>query len=75
MVQFRVTRWVKNDYIHHSLFAQMLIDLKWWVLAQRQTDARLFLMYTIVHTLVLIEAIKHVKLHRNLLNLQHILAN
>ena len=54
---------------------QMFIDCKWWDLAQRRTDARLSLMYKIVHNLVLIEAIKYVKLQRNNINLQQVLAN
>ena len=44
-------------------------------LAQRPTDARLSLMYKIVHNPVLIEAIKYVKPQRNLINLQQILVN
>ena len=54
---------------------QMLIDLKWWDLAQRRTDARLSLMFKIVHNLILIEAMKYVKLQGNLINLQQILAD
>ena len=45
------------------------------LVAQRRRDARHSLMYKIVHNLVLIEAIKYVKLQRNLINLQQILAN
>ena len=75
MVQRRAARWVKNDYVQQSSVTQMLKDLKWRDLAQRRTDVRLSLMYKIVHNHVLIEAIKYVKLQRNLINLQQILAN
>ena len=68
--------WVNtNDYVQQSSVTQMLIDIKWQDLAQRWTDARLSLMYKIVHNFVLIEAIKYVKLQRNIINLQQILAN
>ena len=53
----------------------MLTDLEWQELAQRRADTLLFLMYMIVHNLILIEAIKYVKLQRNLINLQQILVN
>ena len=53
----------------------MLVGLKWQDLAQKRTDARLSLMFKTVHNLVLIEAIKYVKLHRNLINLHQIMAN
>ena len=52
----------------------MLQDLKWRTLAQRRVDARLALMYKIVHGLVLVEAIRYVKLQRNNIHLQQILA-
>ena len=67
--------WVKNDYIQQSSVTQMLIDLKWRDLAQRQTGARISQMYKIVHNLVLTEAIKYVKIQRNLIKLHQILAN
>ena len=57
-----------------SSVTQMLIDLKWWDLAQRQIDVRLSLMYKIVHSLILIEAIKYVNVHKNFIKLQQILA-
>ena len=47
MVQCRVARWVKNDYVQQNSVTQMLIDLKWWDLAHRRTDAKLSLMYKI----------------------------
>ena len=75
MVQYQAARWVKNDYVQQSSVTQILKDFKWQDWAQRQTDARLSLMYKIVHNLVLIEAIKYVKLQRNLINLQQILSN
>ena len=53
----------------------MLIDLKWWDLAKRQTDARLSLMYKIVHNIILIEGMQYIKLQRNLFSLQQILVN
>ena len=65
MAQCWAARWVKNNYVQQSSVAQMLMDLKWWDLAQMRTDARLSL----------IEATKHVKLQRNLINLQQILPN
>ena len=43
-------------------------------LVQRQTDVRLSLMFKIVNNLVLI-SVKYIKLQRNLINLQQILAN
>ena len=75
MVQHWAARWMMNDYVQQSSVIQMLIDLKWQHLAQRWTDARHSLMYKIVHNLIPIEAIKYVKLQRNLINLQQILAN
>ena len=53
----------------------MLIDIKWWDLAERPTDARLSLIYHIVYNLILIEAIQYVTLQKNLISLQQILAN
>ena len=68
--QCLTARWVKSSV------TQMLIDLSWWELVQRRTDARLAQMFKIVHNLVLIEeVIKYVKLQRNFVNLQQILAN
>ena len=77
MVRCQAARSVKNDYVQQSSVTQMLIDLKWQDLAQRQTGAKLSLMFKIVHNLVLVEAIKYVQLQRNLINLrvQQILAN
>ena len=66
---------MKNDYAQQSSVIQMLIDLKWQDLANRLTDVRTSLMYKIVYNIVLIEATKYVKLQRNLINLQEILAN
>ena len=74
MVQRRAARWVKNDYVQQSSVTQMLNELGWRTLAQRRADARLTLMYKIVHGLVLIEAIKYIKLQRDQLHLQQILA-
>ncbi len=74
MVQRRAARWVKNDFFPQSSVTEMLKDLGWRTLAQRRVDARLALMYKIVHGLVLIEAIKYVKLQRNQIHLQQILA-
>ena len=66
---------MKKDYVQQRSVTQMLIDLKWRDLVQRRTDVRLSLMYKIVHKLVLVEAIKNVKLQRNLINVQQILAS
>ena len=74
-VQCRAARWVKNDYVQQSSVTSILIDLKWWNLAQRRTDARLLLIYKIVHNLILREAIQYVTLQRSLINLQQILTN
>ena len=74
VVQCRAARWVKYDEVQQSSVTQMLIDLKWRDLAQRQTDARLSLMFKIVHKHVLIKTIKYVKLQRNLINLLQIMA-
>ena len=52
----------------------MLKELGWRTLAQRRTDARLALMYKIVHGLVLIDAIRYIKFQRDQIHLQQILA-
>ena len=61
-IQCQTARWVKNNYTKQSSVTHLLIDLQWRDLAQRQTDARLSLMYKIVYNLILIEAIKYFKL-------------
>ena len=66
MVQCQAARGVKNDYAQQSSVTQMLTGLQWQELAQ---------MYKIVHNLILIEAMIYVKLHGNLISLQHILVN
>ena len=50
MVQCLTARWAKNDYVQQSSVTQILTDLLWWEPAQR-----LYLMYEIVHNLVLIK--------------------
>ena len=54
MVQCWPARWVKNNYmnVRQSSVTQMLTDLQWQELAQRRIDARLSLMYKIVHNSV-----------------------
>ena len=74
VVQCQTVRWVKN-YVQQSSVTKMLLNLKLWDLTERQTDVSLSLVFKIVHNLVLIEAIKYVKLQRNLINLQQILVN
>ena len=66
---------MKNDYVQQRSVTQMLIDLKWQDSAQRRTDDRESLMDKIVQNLVLIKAIKYVKLQRNLINQKQILTN
>lgn len=52
MVQRRAARFVKRDYPRFSSVTTMLQDLGWKTLAQRREDARLCLLYKIVHNQV-----------------------
>jgi len=54
MVQRRAARYVTNRYHNTSSVTNMLDHLGWRSLALRRTDARLCLMYKIVHGLVVI---------------------
>ena len=54
MVQRRAARWVVNDYSYTSSVTSIISDLGWRSLEQRRSDARLTLMYKIVHHLVAI---------------------
>ena len=60
MVKCWAAWWVRNDYVQQSSVTQMAKDLKWRDLAQRRTDARVSVMFKIVHNLVLIESITYV---------------
>ena len=49
-------RWATHDYQRTSSVTQMLKDLNWRTLEQRQIDSRLILMYKITYDLVAIPA-------------------
>ena len=53
-VQRRAARWTTNDYSHYSSVTEMLERLGWRTLQQRRADARLCLLYKIIHELVAI---------------------
>ena len=53
-VQRRAARWTLNDYSHYSSVTDMLTRLNWRTLQQRRADARLCLLYKIIHELVAI---------------------
>ena len=55
-VQRRAARFVMGDYRTTSSTSQMIATLGWPTLQQRRTDARLVLMYRIVHHLIDIPA-------------------
>ena len=54
MVQRRAARWVVRDYSFTSSVTSIIEDLGWRTLEQRRSDARLSLMFKIVHQLVAI---------------------
>ncbi|MCG8078976.1 MAG: hypothetical protein JAY75_22405, partial [Candidatus Thiodiazotropha taylori] len=55
-VQRRAARFVMGDYRTTSSTSQMIATLGWPTLQQRRTDARLVLMYRIIHNLIDIPA-------------------
>ena len=75
MVQRWAARWVKNDYVQQSSVTQMLIDPQLQDLARGKQMRDSSQCTKIVHNLILVEAIKYVKLKRNFITLQQILAN
>ena len=52
MVQRRAARWVKSDWRQTSSVTGMLQELGWRTLALRRADARLVMLYKIVHGMV-----------------------
>jgi hypothetical protein len=52
MVQQRAARWALNRYHNTSSVTDMLQSLSWPILQQRRSEARLCLMYKMVHGLV-----------------------
>ena len=54
MVQRRAARWVVRDYALTSSVTSIIEHLGWRFLVLRRSDARLSLMYKIVHQLVAI---------------------
>ena len=54
MVQRRAARWVIGDWRQTSSVTNMLQELKWRSLALRRADARLIMLYKILHGMVAI---------------------
>ena len=54
MVQRRVARWVTGDWRQTSSVARMLEELSWRSLVLRRADARLIMLFKIVHGMVAI---------------------
>ena len=52
MVQRRAARWVTGDWRQTSSVTSMLQELNWRSLALRRADARLVMLYKIVHGMV-----------------------
>lgn len=61
-VQRRAARWVMSDYSRTSSVTSMLHTLGWRSLQLRRADARLVLMYKIIHGLVAIPSVQLVPL-------------
>lgn len=57
-VQRRAARWVMSDYSRTSSVTSMLHTLGWRSLQLRRADARLVLMYKIIHGLVAIPSVQ-----------------
>ena len=55
MTQRRAARWVKSNYSSYDSVTEMLHDLGWRSLEQRQLDARLIMFYKSVYGLVAIQ--------------------
>lgn len=69
MVQRRASRWVTGRYHNTSSVTDMLADLGWRELAQRQVDARLAMTYKITHGLVDIPVGQYITFHRDRLHI------
>ena len=63
-VQRRAARFVKHDYGSDSSVTEMLQDLGWQTLENRRREARLALLFKVVHGLVAIPHEGHIKKHR-----------
>ena len=74
MVQRRAARWVVSDYGRLSSVTRILENLKWQELALRRKQARLLLLYKIVHNLVMINRSHYFKMQRDNLHIQNIYA-
>ena len=59
-VQRQAARFVKNDYGWTSSVTQMLQDLEWQSLETRRREARLVLLYKVIHGLVAVPTDGHV---------------
>ena len=53
-VQRRAARYVTNRYHNTSIVSSIIEHLNWWSLADQRTDARLVMLYKILHELVAI---------------------
>ena len=74
MVQCRAARWVMADYSPLSSVTKMINHLKWQELAQRRQQARLILLYKIVHSLVLVNRANYIKMQRDNIHICNIYA-
>ena len=63
-VQRRAARVVHNDYSRDSSVTSMLDSLGWSSLEERRRDARLTLMFKVVHGLVAVPHDSHIEKHR-----------
>ena len=55
-LQRRSARFVFNNYSPYDSVSDMLTNLRWSPLADRQKEHRLLMLYTIIHHLVYIDA-------------------
>jgi hypothetical protein len=69
-VQRRAARWAMGDYRRESSVTIMLRTLNWRLLALRRVDARLCLMFKIVHGLVGIDSSARIRMQRDRVHLQ-----
>jgi hypothetical protein len=74
MVQRRAARWVTGRYHNTSSVTDMLSDLGWRDLAQRRVDSRVMMMYKITRGLVDIPIGHYIRLQRNGIHIQPIIA-
>ena len=65
MVQRRAARWVASNYDPQASVTAILANLKWHTLALRRVDARLCMLYKIIHGLVKIPHSTYFRLHRD----------